>query len=104
MSIKDTHEVTEPESVNSTFTVVSAPPETMTPTHHSLEPEFNPTLIVSPVGVPGLEVGAGVVVGAGVFTGLSVGATGGVCVGAPVVVGAGVVGVEGPEVEAVLGT
>ena len=118
MSTKETQEAEELESFNSTLTVVSPPPETMTPTHHSLEPPFNPTLTVSPV--PGLEVGAevgalvgaevgavvgaevGLVVGAvegapvGAEVGLVVGAVVGALVGANVgfgvVVGAGVVG------------
>jgi hypothetical protein len=64
-----TQEVTDPESVISTFTVVSPPPDTTTPTHHTLVPLFNPTLMVLPegadvggalVGVVGLVVGAAV--------------------------------------------
>jgi len=58
--------VIDPESVNSTLTVVSPPPETITPTHHALDPLFNPTLMFAAEGgevgaaVPGEEVGAAV--------------------------------------------
>jgi hypothetical protein len=77
--------VIDPESVISTLTVVSPPPDTITPTHHVLVPLFNPTLMLV---AEGAEVGADVAVPEVVPVGLVVGAVEGAAVGA--VVGAAV--------------
>lgn len=63
----------EPESFISTFTVVSAPPETRTPTHHTLLPVFKPTLMVF---APGWLVGADVGADVGAMEGTDVGVEG----------------------------
>jgi len=80
MSTREVHEDTEPESWISTLTVVCDPPDTITPSHQTLEPPFICNLMplsdVEPEDEPE-EEGVGVVVGVlvGVLVGVVVGTT-----------------------------
>lgn len=84
MSTREDQAETDPESMSSTFTVVSDPPVTITPTHQTLEPPLNCTLIPPLLLLEGgAWVGAvGVVVG--VVVGLEVGEVGGTVEDEPV--------------------